>query len=172
MDKTSLRTIRNLEILGAILTMIGAVVFHFLYDLLPNPLIALIAATNESVWEHTKIVTTPYLLFAVYEWFKFGRHDPALFLKAKAIGLWSIPVLMITFYYTYTGIFGARSTVVDILSAFLWSAVAHLISYTILKHGKPAGNPRFSLFMILLLLFLQILFTFLPPDLPLFVSAV
>ena len=172
MEKYTMRKLRNSETLGAMLTMLGSILFHFLYDLFPNPLIATVAAVNESVWEHTKIVTTPYLLFGIYEWFRFGRQQPAQFVKAKALGLWSVPLLMISFYYTYTGIFGTRITVVDVLSAFVWSAVAFWISYRSLKRGAPVRKPRFFVFLILLLPLLQLVFTFFPPELPLFLSAV
>lgn len=172
MRQTSLRRIRNLEILGALICMVAAVIFHFAYDWFSSPFVALFSAVNESVWEHTKLVVMPYLMYAVFEWFSFGRENPPVFLKAKAVGVWSIPIFMISFYYTYTGIFSERSTVVDIISAFVWAAIAFLISFRIIKKGESKLSGKYYAGWSLLLLILEIFFTFFPPDIPLFISNV
>ena len=45
---------------------------HFLYDLLPNPLTALLSPVRESLWEHVKIIFWPGLAAAL-----FLRKEPA-----------------------------------------------------------------------------------------------
>ena len=44
----------------AVTTLAGACL-HFLYVLLPNPVTAVLAPVNESLWEHGKILLWPYL---------------------------------------------------------------------------------------------------------------
>ena len=51
-----------LTALGAILAGAG---LHFLWQALPNPLLALISPVNESVWEHLKLLYWPMLAAAL-----------------------------------------------------------------------------------------------------------
>lgn len=38
------------------LAVLGGAALHFLYDVWPNPLTAVLAPVNESVWEHLKLL--------------------------------------------------------------------------------------------------------------------
>ena len=44
------------------LTVAGGFLFHFLYDLSPNVVFAVLSPVRESVWEHLKILFWPMLL--------------------------------------------------------------------------------------------------------------
>lgn len=43
--------------------------FHFLYDLIPNPIFAIIFPVNESIWEHMKLIFTSNLVFQIIIYF-------------------------------------------------------------------------------------------------------
>lgn len=120
---------RNTEIISAAATVAGSFLFHFLYVWTQNGFIALFSAVNESIWEHVKIVFFPYLIAAGIEYLVL---KPSLrrYLTAKAAGLIFIPLAMISFYYTYSGILGFRLTAVDISCAVLWSILAFVVSYS------------------------------------------
>ena len=55
---------------------------HFAYSLCPVAFVGLFAPVNESVWEHLKLLAVPMLLFAVVEYFCYGRALPG-FLPAR-----------------------------------------------------------------------------------------
>ena len=44
------------------LSILAGSALHFLYDLWPNPLTAVFAPVNESVWEHLKLLYAPFLV--------------------------------------------------------------------------------------------------------------
>ena len=46
------------------LAVLGGTALHFLYDVWPNPLTAVLAPVNESVWEHLKLLYWPFLAAA------------------------------------------------------------------------------------------------------------
>ena len=48
-----------------VVTTLAGACLHFLYVLLPNPVTALLAPVNESLWEHLKIFFWPYLAAAL-----------------------------------------------------------------------------------------------------------
>lgn len=159
------------EVWGAIFSILMAFVFHFLYQWSgESPLIAPFAAVNESVWEHTKILFVPYLLFALLE---YALIKPTLkrYLVAKAAGLLFVNLAVIVFFYTYSGILGYNLLWVDIGSAILWAALAYLVSYRLLINSKPIErHARLASVISLALMFGCFAFTFRPPHINLFLD--
>ena len=57
---------KKLEILGAVIVCVLAPLMHFVYDWSGgNTVVGLLAATNESVWEHTKLIYFPMLIYSI-----------------------------------------------------------------------------------------------------------
>lgn len=56
---------RKKLLLTWLLALVGGVLLHFLYDVLPNAVTALLAPVNESLWEHLKVIYWPFLLGAL-----------------------------------------------------------------------------------------------------------
>lgn len=157
------------EIIGMLLVSIGAVVFHFLYEWSgKNFLIGLISATNESVFEHTKILVFPFLIYSIVEYFFVGI-DLKRFIVAKSISLILMFVLVISVFYTYTGIIGHHIALVDMLSAFVYVFLGFFVSYKLLSSDKELERYLFWVVPIALLIIIsQIYFTVYPPHIPLF----
>ena len=62
------------QFFGAAFTLIAGTLLHFVYGWSDRSLaMAPFAAVNESVWEHLKLLAVPMLLFAVVEYFCYGR---------------------------------------------------------------------------------------------------
>ena len=163
------KKLKKLEIIGAIAVVVGSFLFHFLFEWTGgNRVIALVSAVNESIWEHVKIVFFPYLIFTIVEYFIL-KPDLTRYLAAKMTGLVFIPLAMISFYYTYSGILGFRITALDIASAVVWSILAFVISYKMycsnLKIEKIAGWMTAIGIIFTLMLFF---FTYFPPHIALF----
>ena len=71
------------QFFGAAFTLIAGTLLHFVYGWSDRSLaMAPFAAVNESVWEHLKLLAVPMLLFAVVEYFCYGRALPG-FLPAR-----------------------------------------------------------------------------------------
>ena len=173
MYEVSRERVKRYERIGALVVILASVLFHFLYEWTGIGLIGAISPVNESVWEHTKIVVVPYLLYAVLEFFLLKIRDFRQFVVAKAAGAWSIVLFMISFFYTYSGIFGENFLIVDILSAFAWAILAFVISFRIMnRSGFVEKHWIWSAGAILLLLVLLIVFTYAPPHIPLFQDSV
>lgn len=121
--------LKKWEFCGFIITMPFAFLLHYLYELTNyNPIVALFAPINESTWEHTKLLFTPFFIFAIIEYFVL-KPNPKRFFIAKTIGLFFIDFGLLAFFYTYSGILGTNILAVDIFSAFLIMALAFFISY-------------------------------------------
>ena len=95
--------------LGAI---IGGSALHFLYTALPNPLTALIAPVNESVWEHLKLLYYPTLLTA-YLLSKCTMERQRLW-SGFLIAVLAMPLFLVGVYYLLVCGFGVEGLLADI----------------------------------------------------------
>jgi len=118
---------------GAAVSFGIASLLHFLWDwtgqLLP---VAVFAAVNESVWEHLKILSWPFLFWSFAQYY-FLRPDPKRLLIARTVGVLAVIGLTISFFYIYSGILGEHIAWVDISAAALWLLVGELVSIRVLN---------------------------------------
>ena len=157
------------EIIGIILITFVGSFLHFLFDLsgawLP---VALIAAVNESVWEHLKIGFWPAFAWALIEYW-FIRKETKNFWLGKTIGIYLIPILITLLFYGYKAILLQDVFVLDITIFVIAIVVGQLVSYKILTGPEYSAIPQ--LVPIIALIVLMVAFstlTYLPPHLPLF----
>lgn len=157
------------QIAGFFFTSIVGVLLHFLYDWTGQSLLAApFSAVNESVWEHMKLLFFAYVLFALLqEDYRKDKDDN--FWCAKLIGLLTGLLLIPVLYYTYTGVFGKSVDWFNIGIFFIATAVCYYVEAKILKHEKSLCIPeRVAQVIIVMLAGIFILFTFVPPQIPLF----
>ena len=101
------------------------------------------------------------------------KPDFQRFLIAKATSMGLILLLMVTFFYTYSGMFGAESLIVDIIFTFVLTIIAFMVSYKIYLSKRGSGQyflPALILFFAVLAM--ELLFTAFPPHIPLFQDSV
>ncbi len=154
-----------------ILFLIGSL-FHFLFEFSGNSaLVAPFAATNESVFEHTKMVLLPITLYWVLYYLIKGKQynlDPnKWFLGALTSLVVSIVAMPLLFYF-YTEAFGIESLFIDILLLLIVIALGQLMGIHVYEHAKGTINWKVSLAIIVLIFVMYAVFTFNPPKLPLF----
>ncbi|MDZ5253734.1 DUF6512 family protein [Clostridium sp. LIBA-8841] len=162
-EKWILKGIPTLFVIGTIM--------HFAYDLSKNnPIVGLFAAVNESIWEHSKMVLIPVILWWVlYYYFKgkqYSINKNKWFQSALVtliISLITIPML----YYFYTQAFGVELLVVDIIILLLAIIFGQLLGLHIYKHGKGV-NSSIIIIVFIVLIVMFMIFTFYPPHIPLF----
>ncbi len=75
--------------------------------------LALVAAVNESVWEHLKLAFWPGLVWATVE-FAAIRPKASQFWSAKGFALLIAPVFIVLMFYTYTSLLGRNLLALDI----------------------------------------------------------
>lgn len=115
-----------LMLFGIVFAFFFGILLHFVYGWSRSSLlIAFIAPTNESLFEHLKLLMTPYLIWAMVEYAYYGQYMHA-FVPAKVIGLWLGFALMIGLHLLYVGLLGRRVVAADVgifafavLSAFV-----------------------------------------------------
>ena len=77
-----------------------------------NPVVAVIAATNESTWEHLKMAFWPALLISPIQRWRYGALPG--WLVGTAIRVLMPPVLIVALFYGYTSVLGTNHLVLDI----------------------------------------------------------
>ena len=151
-----------------VFTSILGTFLHFLYDLSgQNPLIALISAINESTWEHMKLLFWPLFLAALVQrrFFREQAHYWCVKLAQILLGLALIPVL----FYTWNGVFGRSPDWVNISIFYITAALVFLFERWAFGQGRlNCGWPQAAFAGICLIGVLFVLFTFAPPQIPLF----
>jgi len=163
------RSILKWELIGiAVISILGSVL-HFAFELSGSwPPMGVIAAVNESVWEHLKIAFWPALFYALFE-YPFFRGFAKNFVIAKAAGIYVMPVAIVVLFYSYTAIIGGDILIVDILTFVVAVALGQLTSYKLLNIGRlPPWLDKVGLVMVILLAVAMGVFTFHPPHLPIF----
>ena len=157
------------ELFGMIFISVSGSLLHFVYDWSNHyrPL-ALIAAVNESTWEHLKIAFWPALIYSIFEYIPISNLTNN-FVIAKAACLLIIPASIIIIFYTYTAILGRNFLIADISIFVISICLGQLASFKLLTMPQlPNSLTSLSIFIIVLLIIQFSLFTFFPPRLFLF----
>lgn len=158
------------------LCIIGSLM-HFTYEWSGNlTIIGIFAPTNESIWEHLKMTFWPMLIWWFAWYFTYGRNNsiPAVqwFVSCTA-ALLVCPLIIVSFYYTYTGALGIESLILDIFSLFLGVAVGQGFALHVYRRAKLNRYWLYCALIVLVLLSAAfIIFTFDPPHIPLFKDSV
>ena len=162
------------ELLGIIPLILVGTTMHFLFELTGywRPM-AVIAAVNESVWEHFKMVFWPGLLYALIE-YPFLKDATTNFWGAKFLGLLTMPVVIALLFYSYTAITGHHNLIADGVIYILSIVAGQLVSLSLLTHAKtmPAMAQRLSVVGLLLMVAAFALFSYFPPKIFLFEDAI
>jgi hypothetical protein len=171
MDEKRRRSILAPELLGIffiIFIIILGSTLHFTFELSGrNPFVGVFSAVNESIWEHLKLGFWPALTYAIIE-YRLLKRPASRFFPAKAVGIYLIPLIIVSSYYLYTA-FLKENLTLDILIFIIAVVVGQLTSYKLLTwKGKSESYTGISIIALILLAFLFVIFTFYPPHLPIF----
>lgn len=152
---------KKFEIWSAVGTIIFGSLLHFVFDWSGKiKAVALVAAVNESTWEHLKLAFWPALIFAVIAYFVFGRQERN-FCFAQAMKLFIMPLLIVLLFYGWLVIFPGNF-IYDIAIFVLSVIVGHIIAYH-LEISQLKSNKALACVIVLLLLYMFSTFTYFPP---------
>lgn len=139
-------------------TLVGSCL-HFLYDLLPNPVTAIISPVNESIWEHVKLIYWPLLVV----WLLVLRKEVSA--GAWALGMLAASGGMLLLGWLYHIVLGGETMAIDVAIYVAMMAVGFRLPFVL--EEKKKGEGKSSGLPVLLVVALGaaiVLFTFLPPD--------
>ena len=130
---------RTWEVLGLLFVLAAGNLLHFVYDWTgQSPVVGALAAVNESVWEHMKLLTTPWVLWSIAELVAVGRSGlPVTAARAAGLlaGLAAIPML----FYTYRGVLGRDLMWMDIAIFQIAVLLGFWVSWTVLRRRALAA---------------------------------
>lgn len=162
MKKYFIRGILFVSVLGTLL--------HFTHDLSDkNFFIGLFTPINESIWEHTKLIFFPMIFYSVYLKKKLGNQRPCTRSATNFSAVLGV-ILIITLFYTYSGIIGFNIALADILIFYIATVISFFTAYKLTISCKSDKFNGILQFLIILMIGLYIIFTTFPPEIPLFIS--
>ena len=157
-------------VLAFLLTTLVGAGLHFAYDLCPAPLIGLFAPVNESVWEHLKLLYWPFLAAAFV--LTKGEADGRSSWCGLLAGLLSAPLLLLGAYYTLSCGFALHGLALDLILYVLAMAGG----FRLARHLQKAELPAWLCGVLVIAAGIcgaaLALFSFAPPELPIFMPPV
>lgn len=164
------RRLLRIELFGASLMAILGSMLHFAFGWSDDwPPLALIAAVNESIWEHLKLAFWPGLFWGAIMPLPVGlrRRDA---LAAKGVSLLVTSVLIVAVFTSYKALLGDNLLILDI-GTFIAAIVAgQLLSAWVLSHRTWQRVAWIGLVLISVQTVAFGIFTFLSPDHWLFIE--
>lgn len=149
-----------------VVTTLAGACLHFLYALLPNPVTAVLAPVNESLWEHLKILVWPYLAAMLL----LTRNGPP---GCRTPWLLTAPVLaaaMLGLGWLYHMTLGGEALGMDIGLYVVLMAAGFLLPEVFSGASEHPLLGTLAFLAVLALGAAMVIFTFLPPDHPLFLD--
>lgn len=152
---------------------IAGSLLHFMFELTDylRP-VAVFAAVNESIWEHTKMYFWPGLAFALTQ-YTYTRAYHNNYWLGKAIALGSTPIIIVFLYQSYMAYatFADAKPSLAIMLGIMFGGIAfgQFCSYRVLTSAifTPL-RLRFALPAIASMVAMFSLFTYFPPKIFLF----
>ena len=156
------------QFVGFVAVSFFGVLLHFLYDWTNITFTALFSAVNESTWEHMKLIFFPMFFFSLIQSAFIGKEYENFWcikLRGIIIGLVLVPVM----FYTIRGVAGPTPDWVNIAIFFVAVLIAFIYETKQFLKDTAMCKSSFSAFIVLCLIaVLFIIFTFIPPQIPLF----
>ncbi len=156
---------------GFVFTVAVGTILHFLYGWTgQNIAVAHFSAVNESTFEHMKILFFPALLFAVIQ-SRYFKREYENFWCVKTAGILTATLLVPVLFYTLGGAFGSTPDWVNIAIFFISAGVGFWIESKLFQKGSRLCKlAKAAVVLLILAAVCFVLFTFIPPHIPLFLD--
>ena len=164
------KKLKTVQIVVIILAIVFGTLLHFTYEWSgENRIVGLFSATNESVWEHLKLVFYPMLILGLIEYY-FVKNIANNYIEAKAIGIFTAISFIVISFFTYTGIIGTNFFIIDILIFIISIILGEWTSYKLMKRKNESTIQTKILAggILIFLLSCFIIFTYVTPQVNLF----
>lgn len=162
--------LKRYTIIGTIFVIITGTISHFIYEWSGNNFIlGFFFPVNESTWEHMKLCFFPMLIYSLFMNKKLKDDYPCVasaLLSGILLGTFLIPVI----FFTYTGILGRNYLPLDIATFIFSVIIAFVTVYKLTLSCKMSScNSRLCL-SVFIMAACFFVFTYLPPDIGLFIA--
>lgn len=168
MGKIKLQNSVYVTLAGILWTILIGTLLHFTYKWSRcNPFVGLFSPTNESTWEHMKMIFFPMVSFIIVQSIYFKNP---IYLTTGTVGLILSLILVPSLFYTYTFFLGEPILFLDI-AIFIIAIIAGFLLQRLFVKKKQRIIPMFlAISLIIILYFLFFYFTIYPPNCFLFFS--
>ena len=160
---------RKIKIIAVFIIFILSFISHFMYDILRYNIFSILFPVNESIWEHMKLISTPVLIFSIFEYIIYKKKDIEFnnFILSYSISIIIGILFYLIIYLPIHYIFG-HSLLVAIIILFITFILLEYISYYIMnyKNIKYSNIIGFSIIIFIYIIFGYL--TYNPPLIDLF----
>ena len=155
-------------LIAFVIAAVAGTGLHFLYNLLPIPLTALIAPVSESVWEHLKLLFWPFLIAAAV--LSHSMKEPLRAWSAFLASLLLQPLVLTAVYYLLKSGFGIEAMWLDIGLYYAVLAAGFAAAYAL--YGSGRAEPILGLLIVLAAIYgvSLMVFSLAAPHLPIFTA--
>ena len=165
-----MKSLKAYMITGIIFVSVLGTLFHFAYNWSGNnTFVGLFAPINESIWEHTKLLFFPMLIYSFYLNRKIIAGSPCIN-SAMILGSLLGVILIIVLFYTYSGIIGFNFAFADISIFYISVITSFYIAYKSTISCALKNRSVIMRFFQIALICMFVIFTFFPPNIPLFAN--
>lgn len=156
---------KRIKFIGVIVIFLLTILYHFLYNWLPNPVFSVFFPVNDSIWEHMKLLYSGIFTWGVIEYFilrkkgiSYRNFFSTLFLEMVT----SIMIYLIMYLPLYN-VFG-ESMVISISLLIVVIILEEIFSYYLFSYSKENRIlDRISILFIVLGFVVFLCFTYDPP---------
>ncbi len=163
-----MKGLKTYIISGVIFVSLLGTLLHFAYNFTgKNAIVGLFVATNESTWEHMKLLFFPMYLYSLFASKNLKKMYPCInssLAFGTLLGTFLIPVL----FYTYSGILGFNIPIIDISTFYISVIISFFAVYkTTISCSLNTYKVLFDILLFIMAV-LFIIFSVFPPDIALF----
>lgn len=163
-----MKQLKCYTIIGTIFVIITGTISHFVYEWTGNnSIIGLFFPVNESTWEHMKLIFFPMLLYSLFMNKKL-KHSLPCVTSALYSGILAGTFLIPVIFYTYSGILGYNTLLLDICTFLISVLIAFTTVYKLTLSCRLSQYTFLLNIIICIMAAGFILFTCYPPDIGLF----
>lgn len=159
-------------IVGILFVILLGTLWHFVYEWSGNNfIVGLFFPVNESTWEHMKLYFFPMVLYALFMNRLLKGEYPCVgsaLLGGILLGTFLIPVL----FYTYSGILGKNLMFFDIATFVLSVLFGFLCVYQLTLSCRLFALKWLFRLLVLALAMCFLVFSYMPPEIGLFMPPV
>ena len=155
-------------IIGAIFVAVIGSLAHFVYNWSGNNrVVGFFTPINESVWEHTKLLFFPMLIYSLLLVYKYKEYCSCI-IPSLCFGILSGTLLIPIFFYAYTSILGKNFLILDIIIFILSVILAFYCSYNFILSCSLKPCTLLLCILVCALFICFIIFTYHPPNIKIF----
>ena len=144
-------TLKKIKIIEVFILFGLAFLFHFAYEAIPNNLFSIIFPVNESIWEHMKLIYTPFIFGILIDYltakiFKIDMHNIIFSNFYSSI----ICIMVYLIIYLPINHFLGHNTFIAIFLHLIIFILGEIISYFLIQKEENINLKYISIVLIII----------------------